>query len=98
MTDSASDPIVRQLREEIAEIDRTIVAAVNARLELVARLKRHKDAQGSAFVDPERERQLVDVLASANRGPLTSEGLRELYARLLDLTKRQVNREGGSRG
>ncbi len=98
MTDSASDPIVRQLREEIAEIDRAIVAAVNARLELVARLKRHKDAQGIAFVDPERERQLVDDLASVNRGPLTSEGLRELYARLLDLTKRQVNREGGSPG
>ena len=98
MTDSASDPLVRQLREEIAEIDRAIVAAVNARLELVARLKRHKDAQGIAFVDPERERQLVDDLAAVNRGPLTSEGLRELYARLLDLTKRQVNREGGSPG
>ncbi len=98
MTDSASDPVVRQLREEIAEIDRAIVAAVNARLELVARLKRHKDAQGIAFVDPERERQLVDDLAAVNRGPLTSEGLHELYARLLDLTKRQVNREGGSPG
>jgi chorismate mutase len=96
MTDSASDPVVRQLREEIAEVDRAIVAAVNARLELVARLKHHKDTHGIPFVDPERERQLVDDLARANGGPLTPEGLRELYDRLLDLTKRQMGREVGS--
>ena len=96
MTDSASDSVVRQLRAEIAEIDRAILAAVNTRLELVARLKRHKDAHGFAFVDPERERRLVDDLISANRGPLTPDGLRELYAALLDLTKREVGREGSS--
>ena len=90
-----SDPIVHGLRDEISAVDRTIVDAVNARLELVARLKRYKAAQGIPFLDPDRERQLLDELSRANRGPLSAEGLQELIAALLDLTKREVTRDGG---
>jgi len=98
VSDHSSDPVIRRLREEIAEADHAILDAFNTRLELVARLKAHKDAQGIPFVDPDRERRLIDDLARANRGPLTADGLRELYARLLDLTKRQVARDSGSDG
>jgi chorismate mutase len=87
------DATVRQLRDEIAAVDRTLLAAVNTRLELVARLKRHKQEVGLPFVDPDRERALVVALAAENRGPLSEEGLRELYTYLLDLTKREVSRE-----
>jgi chorismate mutase len=96
VSDHASDPTVRRLREEISDLDRAIVDAVNARLELVAQLKRYKASQGIPFVDPDRERQLLDELASANRGPLSTEGLHELFCELLDLTKREVSRDGGS--
>jgi chorismate mutase len=96
MSEPAPDPVVRDLRGEISEIDRAIVAAVNARLELVARLKRYKESQGLAFVDPERERQLVEELARGNAGPLSEEGLRDLCAALLELTKREVTRDGDS--
>jgi len=89
-----SDPIVHGLRDEISEVDRAIVDAVNARLELVARLKRYKASQGIPFLDPNRERQLLDELSRANRGPLSTEGLQELIAALLDLTKREVTRDG----
>jgi chorismate mutase len=90
MSDHSSDPTIRRLREEISDVDRAIVDAVNARLELVARLREYKVSNGIPFVDPERERQLLDELESANRGPLSSEGLRELFRELLDLTKREV--------
>ncbi|HXF99085.1 MAG TPA: chorismate mutase [Gaiellaceae bacterium] len=95
MSDASSDPTVRRLREEISDVDRAIVDAVNARLELVAELKRYKASRGLPFVDPERERQLLEELAAANRGPLSSEGLRELVCELLDLTKREVSGDGG---
>jgi chorismate mutase len=95
VSDQASDPTVRRLREEISELDRAIVDAVNARLELVAQLRRYKASQGIPFLDPDRERELLDELASANRGPLSGEGLQELVSRLLDLTKREVSRDGG---
>jgi chorismate mutase len=94
MSEQSSDPIVRELREEISELDRALVDTVNARIELVARLRRYKESHGLPFLDPDRERQLLDDLASSNRGPLSAEGLREFVCELLDLTKREVSRDG----
>jgi chorismate mutase/prephenate dehydratase len=94
VSEHASDPTVRRLRAEISDLDRAIVDAVNARLELVAELRQYKISNGIPFVDPERERQLLEELASINRGPLSTEGLRELFCELLDLTKREVTRDG----
>jgi chorismate mutase len=85
------DPIMRQLRDQISDNDRKLVDAVNKRLELVARLKKYKESKGIDFVDPEREEWIVAYLTRANRGPLSSEGLRELLDHVLDLTKREVD-------
>ena len=95
MNDHASDPTVRRLRDEISDLDRAIVDAVNARLELVERLMRYKASKGIPFLDPDREQQLLDDLVLANRGPLSNDGLREFFCELLDLTKREVTRDGG---
>jgi 3-deoxy-7-phosphoheptulonate synthase/chorismate mutase len=89
-----TDPTVQRLREEISELDRSILESVNGRLELVAALRRHKQDVGLPFVDPDRERQLLDDLVSANRGPLSDQGLHELFSELLDLTKREVAGDG----
>ena len=85
-----TDPEVRALRERLSELDAGIVDAVNARLELVAELKRLKEERGYDFYDPERERWLLEHLAGSNRGPLSDDGVRELVRVLLDLTKREV--------
>jgi chorismate mutase len=91
-----SDPLIRQLREQISDNDRALVDAVNKRLDLVARLKRYKASRGIGFVDPEREEWMLQYLARANRGPLSDAGLRELFAEILDLTKREVERREGA--
>ena len=85
-----SDPLIRRLREQIAERDRAILDAVNARLKLVAELKRHKETHGIDFVDPEQEERLLQGLEAANAGPLSREGLRQLWREILALTKREV--------
>jgi len=84
------DPVIRRLREQISDVDRSIVDAVNRRLELVEQLKRYKDTRGIAFVDPEREEWMFSYQSRANRGPLSDDGLRAFYAELLALTKREV--------
>jgi chorismate mutase len=87
-----TDPLIRQLREQISDNDVAIVEALNARLKLVARLKRVKQERGIDFLDPAREEWMLQYLTRANRGPLSPEGLREIYTELLDLSKREVAR------
>src|SRR5256885_11104112 len=92
MAQQNDDPLIRQLREQISDADRTVVEAVNARLKLVARLKAYKESRGLSFVDPQREEWMLSYLTRANRGPLSAEGLQELFSEILDLTKREVGR------
>ena len=87
-----NDPLIRQLREQISDADRTIIEAVNVRLKLVSRLKEYKESRGMSFVDPEREEWMLSYLTRANRGPLSAEGLQEIFSEGLDLTKREVGR------
>ena len=87
------DPVVRQLREQISDTDLVIVEAINKRLKLVRRLKDYKSSRGFEFVDQAREDWMLAYVTRANGGPLSAEGLREIYGALLDLTKREVASE-----
>jgi chorismate mutase len=84
------DPRIDRFREQISECDRTILDATNARLDLVARLKELKEAEGIVFVDPDQEERLLAALERANGGPLSAEGVRELFTEILALTKREL--------
>jgi chorismate mutase len=92
VSSTPQDARIRRLREQISDNDRAIVEAINGRLRLVAQLKRYKESRGIDFVDPDREEWMLQYAIRANRGPLSEEGLRRIYAELLDLTKREVQR------
>jgi chorismate mutase len=89
--DPSQDPIVKQLREKVSDVDRGLVEAINARLKLVAQLKSYKDSRGYDFVDPEREEWMMRDVSRSNRGPLSQEGLERIYQAILDLSKREVS-------
>lgn len=86
----SGDPVVVRTRREISDLDCALVELVNKRLQLVGRLKRYKDEHGIGFVDLAREEWMLRYLQRANRGPLSEQGLVELFHELLDLTKREV--------
>ena len=88
--DENADPVIRQYRDQISDNDRALVEALNKRLRLVAELKKYKESHGVEFVDLQREEWILQDLARANRGPVTSEGLRDFYGAIFDLTKREV--------
>jgi chorismate mutase len=92
VTDAANDPVVRGLRGEISAVDAAILEAVNRRLELVDRLRRHKEARSLDFIDRAREHEILGALQDLNRGPLTSAGVQELVTGILELTKRELLR------
>jgi len=85
-----SDGELERLRALISDVDRRVVAAVNRRLELVAELRRYKDAHGISFLDPAREAAMLDERVRENEGPLSDEGERALQTELLALTKREL--------
>ena len=93
MSDPAADAVVRQMRDAIIDTDLKLLQTINSRIELVKRLRTYKRSQGMSFVDPAREEWLHSYLQAANRGPLSAEGLHEIYGHLLDLTKNETRED-----
>jgi chorismate mutase len=79
------------LREQVSDNDRALIEAINARLRLVAKLKSYKESRGFDFVDPDREEWMLRDVARSNRGPLSQDGLEQIYTAILDLSKREVS-------
>ena len=88
MTDS--NPTIEALRARISANDRALVERVNDRLRLVAEMKAYKASRGIDFLDPDRERRMLDDLRRENRGPLSEQGLVTFFAALLALTKDEL--------
>ena len=82
--------MIERLRERISANDRELIERVNARLRLVAEMKAYKASQGIDFLDPDRERQMLDDVRRENSGPLTEQGLMTFFAALLALTKDEL--------
>jgi chorismate mutase len=91
MSQPATDPVVQDLRRQLSAVDREIVDAVNRRVALVRELHRYKAERGYPLSDPAREAELVGELVRANPGPLSSDGLRAVYAAILAEWRREPN-------
>ncbi len=87
---------IEELRARIAAVDRELVAGAGRRLELVEELRREKVARGLDFLDPHQERRLTEALVGSNEGALGEEGVRELVAAILELTKRELARRAAA--
>ena len=90
MATANTDPVVKQYREQISDNDLKILEALNKRVKPVKSLKDYKDTQGLSFYDAAQEDWVITYLCRANRGPLSNEGLREVYALILQVAKREA--------
>jgi prephenate dehydrogenase len=77
------------LRDQIAAVDREVLDALNRRLELVRRVRAHKQETGAPLIDAAREAELLDELARSNRGPLGEQAVRSLFSAVLDVMKQE---------
>jgi prephenate dehydrogenase len=82
-----------RLRDQIGALDRTVLEALNERLELVRRVNRHKEEAGTPMIDARREAELLRELADANRGPLSEGAVQAVFAAVLDVMKQEVRGE-----
>ncbi len=90
MTTPDDDPVIKQFRDLISDNDLRIVEAVNKRLELVRQLWQYKAAKGIGRLSPEREEWMLTFVTRANKGPLSPEGLRDVYRTIVEVTKREA--------
>jgi len=82
-------PEMRRLRRRIDALDRRIVALLGERTRLGVEMGAAKAAAGRRAVrDPEREREVLLRVATANAGPLPQAELLALYRRLMAATRR----------
>jgi chorismate mutase/prephenate dehydratase len=80
-----------EAREAIDAVDRELLDAVNRRLGLVRRLHQHKLENALPLRDPGREESLIGRLQEANGGPLSADGVAELFHCVLDLVRREIH-------
>lgn len=85
------------LRAEITALDRTLLEALNRRLELVARVRDRKDAEGARWIDADREAELLRTLAAENRGPLSERAVTAIFTAVLDVMKQELAAERPAR-
>jgi chorismate mutase len=88
------DPVLASYRERISAADDGVLQAVNHRLELVAELHAHKRKRGLPLFDASREQEVVARALARNGGPLSDDGVRQLYALLLPLCTAEAARLG----
>ena len=72
-----------ELRKEIDAIDDKIVALINERCKLAAKVGEWKKQRAHAIYVPEREKQLFERLHAKNEGPISSSALRSIYREII---------------
>ncbi len=70
---------MEEIRREIDALDDSLLELLSRRAERVLEIGRLKREGGGEVYDPARERQILDRLSGANRGPLSDEALREIF-------------------
>ena len=84
-----NNPELIRLRDEIEQIDRSLVALIAKRVELARAVGNVKRAHGLATLDPAREAAIIrrsGVLARENG--LAEEDVREIFWHLVGLSRR----------
>ena len=79
---------LERLREAIDELDRVVVKLLNQRAKYAIEIGQAKKAIDLPVYSPEREREVLENVERENRGPLSPDGIRRLYERIIDESRR----------
>jgi chorismate mutase/prephenate dehydratase len=79
-----TDQALARQRAKIDALDARIIALLNERARVVQEVGRIKRQAGLAIVDPKRADEVLQRIASNNRGPLPNGNLRRIYERIVE--------------
>ena len=75
-------------RDEIDRIDEALVRLLKERSTCAIEIGRVKREIGQPVYSPAREKQVLDHVTGINTGPLDDEGVRRLFERIIDESRR----------
>jgi chorismate mutase/prephenate dehydratase len=78
---------IEEIRRGIDELDGAILELLNRRAEKVIEIGRLKSEADGAVFDPARERQILDRLVAASRGPIPADRLRDIYGAIFAVSR-----------
>lgn len=87
MSSDANGALTR-CRERIDEIDRKLVELLNERTSIVEEIGRIKQGAQLAIYEPKRESDVFENITSHNGGPLSAEGVKRIFERIIDEMRR----------
>jgi chorismate mutase/prephenate dehydratase len=74
---------LKELRKKIDNIDKKIIGLLNMRARVTMRIARIKQKSGTSVYSPDREREVLGKISSANRGPLSRGALEAIYREIM---------------
>ena len=83
-----SDDEIADWRKRIDELDRELVRILNERARCAIAIGKVKRARNLDIYDPQREESVIDLAARANQGPFDAEGMKRLFERIIDESRR----------
>ncbi len=75
-------------RARIDELDLKLMNLLNQRAVCAIEIGRVKRRLGMAIYDPDREKEIVEMMLKNNHGPLDPTGVRRLFERIIDESRR----------
>lgn len=78
-----------ELRDEIDQIDKQIVALYQKRMDIVNDVAEYKIANGKKVFDKEREVSKLDSLSALGDNPFNSHGIRELFEQIMSTSRKR---------
>ena len=79
---------IEDCRTEIDDLDSELLRLLNQRAQLALRVGQSKQASGASLCDHTREREVIERMCKANRGPLDDRAVVELFRAVIHESRR----------
>jgi chorismate mutase len=83
MADAETQEKVRELRERVDEVDRTLIDALSERARIVQEIMMLKAETGAPVYDPRREEEILRRVVEQNPGPIYDSSMRDIFEIIL---------------
>jgi chorismate mutase-like protein len=84
MTPEDGLKVLADCRDRIDELDRRIIDLLSERTRIVEEIGRVKRHLNLPIYEPRREDEVFENVTMRNRGPLSAEGVRRIFERIID--------------